>query len=174
MYSSLKVLENNNTTLEELKVLLFGLVALFAAFYFFISVIDIEEKAISGIRVIKAREEYDFNCYADMADYFLDIVKTYLNSLYYSIVVMVTLGDSSIIVKSHLVRFFVAAEVLSVLFITLFKVTSYYDGVSERKHEELKSLIKGAIDHKKAQVSYKAERKRGVMYKIKKLFNKKI
>lgn len=169
-----KKITDDKPTLKDLKFLLFSLITMYAAAYFFISIIDVDEELISGIRMIKLEGEYDFSSCNDWVEYISDIVKTYFNSLYYSVVVMVTLGDSSIIIKGYIVRFFVVAEVLSVLFVTLFKVTEYYDNISKNKHEDLKRVIKRLVDDEvSAKGSMVCDNTQGIISKIIRALNKK-
>lgn len=131
----IKQLSKNETSIKELKFLFITLAVLCAGAYFFIGVIDAEEQMISGIREIKADENYDFLSFGGFFSYFQDITLTYLNSLYYSVVVMATLGDSKIVAEGAFTRVIVAFEVGTALSLTIFKIGEYY---SERSSAEVK------------------------------------
>lgn len=125
-----------NVSINDLKFLFITLAILCASGYFFVAITDAGQNSISGLRVIKADSEYDFNSFKGPVDYFIDIARTYLNSLYYSIVVMATIGDSTISVKGELPRVIIAFEVTTALTLTIFKIGTYY---SEQSSNEAKA-----------------------------------
>jgi hypothetical protein len=101
---------------------------------FFIGVIDAKEQMISGLREIKAVDNYDLFSFDGFFSYFQDLTLTYLNSLYYSVVVMATLGDSKIVAEDGFSRIIIAFEVGAALSLTIFKIGEYY---SERSSAEI-------------------------------------
>lgn len=124
-------------SINELKFLFITLAVLCASCYFFVAITDAGQNSISGLRVIKADSEYDFNSFKGPVDYFIDIARTYLNSLYYSIVVMATIGDSTISAKGELPRLIIAFEVTTALTLTIFKIGTYY---SEQSSNEARAI----------------------------------
>ena len=130
-----KQVSQKETSIKELKYLFITLVVLCAGGYFFIGIIDAKEQMISGLREIKADDKYDFLSLDGFFGYFLDLTFTYLNSLYYSMVVMATLGDSKIVAEGGFTRIIVAFEVGIALSLTIFKIGEYY---SERSSAEAK------------------------------------
>ena len=131
----IKQLSKSETSIKELKFLFVTLAVLCAGGYFFIGVIDAKEQMISGLREIKADNKYDLFSFDGFFSYFQDLTFTYLNSLYYSIVVMATLGDSKIVAEGGFTRIIVAFQVGTALSLTIFKIGEYY---SERSSEEAK------------------------------------
>ncbi|MGP8294585.1 hypothetical protein ACT3XD_10435, partial [Halomonas sp. AOP7-B1-5] len=63
-------------------------------------------------------------------------------SLYYSIVIMSTLGDSGIVIKNTFVRLIVVSQVIATLSLTIFKIVEHYSNHSlvEARMSELKIL----------------------------------
>jgi len=133
----IKQLSKKETSIKELKFLFITLAVLCAGGYFFIGVIDAKEQMISGLREIKAGENYDLFSFDGFFSYFQDLTFTYLNSLYYSIVVMTTLGDSKIVAEGGFTRIIVGFEVGTALSLTIFKIGEYY---SERSSAEAKEI----------------------------------
>lgn len=134
-------LGKTETSINDLKFLFITLAVLCAGAYFFIGVIDASEKMLSGLRAIKPDSEYDLYSLKGSFAYFQDLSFTYLNSLYYSIVVMVTLGDSKIVVEGGITRLIVAFEVATALSLTIFKIGEYYRELSSKEARETESRI---------------------------------
>jgi hypothetical protein len=130
-----------STSTKELKFLFITLAVLCAGSYFFIGVIDVKEQMISGVREIKPDAEYRLYSFDGFFSYFQDLVFTYLNSLYYSIVVMATLGDSKIVVEGGITRIIVAFEVGTALSLTIFKIGEYYSDRSSIEAKETEARI---------------------------------
>lgn len=136
-----KNLNNKDASINELKFLFITLAVLCASGYFFVAITDAAQNSISGLRVIKAESEYDFNSFKGPIDYFIDIARTYLNSLYYSIVVMATIGDSTISVKGELPRVIIAFEVTTALTLTIFKIGKHYSKQSSHEAKATEDRI---------------------------------
>ena len=139
----IKRLSHTETSINALKFLFITLAVLCAGGYFFIGIIDGKEQMISGLREIKPDGAYDLYSFDGFFDYFQDLTFTYLNSLYYSIVVMATLGDSKIVAEGGFTRIIVAFEVGVALSLTIFKIGEYY---SERSSEEAKAREKRILN----------------------------
>lgn len=148
----IKSLNKKDTSINELKFLFITLAILCASGYFFVAITDAGQNSISGLRVIKADSKYDFNSFKGPVDYFIDIARTYLNSLYYSIVVMATIGDSTISVKGELPRVIIAFEVTTALTLTIFKIGKYYSELSSNEAKATEDRIVNEI--KKATNNY--------------------
>ena len=110
----------------RLKFFFITLAVVSAGAYFFIAIIDSKEQMIAGLREVEAEQVYNFQSLNGLMAYARDLVSTYLNSLYYSIVVMATLGDSTITAHGGLTRVIVAFEVATALSLTVFKIGGYY------------------------------------------------
>ncbi|MGM8224936.1 hypothetical protein ACSV5M_00040 [Cellvibrio sp. ARAG 10.3] len=139
----IKRLSHKEASIKELKFLFITLAVLCAGAYFFIGVIDGEEQMISGLREIKDGRAYDLHSFDGLFDYFQDLTFTYLNSVYYSIVVMATLGDSKIVAEGWFPRIIIAFEVGVALSLTIFKIGEYY---SDRSSEEAKERERRIIN----------------------------
>ena len=137
----IKRLSHKETSIKELKFLFLTLAVLCAGSYFFIGVIDVEQKMISGLREIKPDAKYVLFSFNGFFRYFQDLAFTYMNSLYYSIVVMATLGDSEIIVKGGFTRIIVAFEVSTAISLTIFKIGEYYSELSSAEAKETENRI---------------------------------
>lgn len=140
----IKKLGQKQTSVRELKFLFITLAVLCAGAYFFIAIVDQEEMLISGLRVIKPHTHYNMHSIAGLYDYFFDVFSTYLNSFYYSIMIMATLGDSKIAAESGITRLIIAFEVGTSLSITIFKIGEYY---SEHSSQEAKASEERIIHH---------------------------
>lgn len=134
-------LSKKETSINDLKFLFITLAVLCAGAYFFIGVVDVSEKMLSGVRAIKPDSEYDLYSVQGSFTYFQDLSFTYLNSLYYSIVVMATLGDSKIVVEGGLTRLIVAFEVATAISLTIFKIGEYYRELSAKEAKETEGRI---------------------------------
>ncbi len=145
-------LSKNETSIKELKFLLITLAVLCAGGYFFIGVIDAKEQMISGLREIKTDDNYDLFSFDGFFSYFQDLTATYLNSLYYSIVVMATLGDSRIAAEGGFTRIIVVFEVGTALSLTIFKIGEYYSEYSSAEAKKIEGRILNEI--KKINPSY--------------------
>ncbi|MEO9944723.1 hypothetical protein [Paraglaciecola sp.] len=145
----IKRVSHSDTSIKELRYLFITLAILCAGSYFFIGIIDSKEQMISGLREIKVEASYELNTLSGFFGYAQDLVSTYLNSLYYSIVVMSTLGDSKIIVEGGIPRFIIAFEVGAALSLTVFKIGEHY---SKRSTLEAKATENRIIEAVKSRL----------------------
>ncbi|MCO7072095.1 hypothetical protein [Vibrio cholerae] len=141
----IKAVSNKKSSIHELKFLYITLCLTCAAGYFYFGIIDSDEKVISGLRVMKDYNAYGLYTFEGAFDYFIDICHTYLNSIYYSVVVMGTLGDSVISVKGGFARFIVGFEVVTTLAITVFKIGEYFSDMSSREAKMSERIIVSEI-----------------------------
>ncbi|MDX1750351.1 MAG: ion channel [Methylophaga sp.] len=155
----IKRLSHQETSLKELKFFFITLVILCAGGYFFIGVLDAEEQMLSGLREIKLDAEYELYSVEGFFTYFNDLIFTYLNSLYYSIVVMATLGDSKIVVEGSFTRLIVAFEVVTALTLTIFKIGEYYSELSAVASNQAENRIVSEV--KKINPKYVVDPKAG-------------
>lgn len=152
-------LSKRATSIKELKFLFITLAVLCAGGYFFIGVVDSAEKMISNLRHIKTKDCYNLLSIDGFLDYFLDLILTYLNSLYYSIVVMATLGDSKIIAEGIFTRIIIVFEVGTALSLTIFKIGEFF---SERSSAETKKFERRILNEvQKINPSYIVDPKAG-------------
>ena len=157
----IKQLSKKKTSIKELKFLFITLAVMCAGGYFFIGVIDAKEQMISGLREIKADDKYDLFSFDGFFSYFQDLTFTYLNSLYYSVVVMATLGDSKIVVEGGFTRVIVAFEVGTALSLTIFKVGEYYSERSSAEAKETEGRILSEVQ--KINPSYTVDSEAGFL-----------
>lgn len=137
----IKELSQEDTSVKELKFFFITLVVICAGGYFFIGIIDVKEEMISGLRALKNEDKYDFFSFSGFMTYFNDLIFTYLNSLYYSVVVMTTLGDSKIVAEGGFTRIIIGLEVSTALTLTIFKIGDYYSKQSAREAKESETKI---------------------------------
>ncbi|MFJ5363481.1 hypothetical protein ACIPR9_00015 [Pectobacterium punjabense] len=167
----IKKLGQKQTSVKELKFLFITLAVLCAGVYFFIAMVDQKEMLISGLRVIKPHSYYNMYSISGFYDYFFDVFSTYLNSIYYSIMVMATLGDSKIAAESGVSRLIIAFEVGTTLTITIFKIGEYY---SEHSSQEAKASEERIINHIKNidKASSKTKNAKGIFERLKNLLRR--
>lgn len=119
---------------------------------------------ISGLRQIKSEDEYQLSSFDGFFRYFQDLMFTYLNSLYYSVAVMATLGDSKIIAEGGFTRLIVTFEVGTALSLTIFKIGEYH---SQRSSAEMKAVEKRIINEvKKIDPNFKVDLEAGFLDRI--------
>ena len=145
----IKEVSKKQTSIQELKFLYITLALTCAAMYFYYGVMDSKEETIYGIRAIKDFQSYQIYTFKGAFEYFKDLFDTYLNSIYYSVVVMGTLGDSVISVKGGLGRLIVGFEVATALSITVFKIGEHYSELSSREVKASEQKILEAVDRLK-------------------------
>ncbi|NHN37203.1 two pore domain potassium channel family protein [Pseudomaricurvus alcaniphilus] len=146
LMSIVSVLGKPKSSMHELKFLVITLATTCASGYFYIGIIDPGEKMISGLREIGPIEQYQIYTLDGCFTYFQDLIHTYLNSLYYSIVVMATLGDSNIVAEGGFTRIVVAFEVGTALTLTVFTLGEYYSGQSSLHSKAAENRIIEKID----------------------------
>ncbi|EKO3833953.1 hypothetical protein NTH52_004972 [Vibrio harveyi] len=142
----IKAVSSKQSSIHELKFLYITLGITCAAGYFYYGVMDAKELTISGLRAVKDYSHYELYTFDGAFEYFKDLFDTYLNSIYYSIVVMGTLGDSLIIVKGGFARFIVGFEVATALSITVFKVGEYFSDASSKETKASEDRIISEIN----------------------------
>lgn len=152
-------LSHKESSIRELKFLFVTLAVLCAGGYFFIGVIDVKEQMISGLRVIKPDDSYELLSFNGFVRYFHDLTFTYLNSLYYSTVIMATLGDSKIIAEGVFTRMIVAFEVGVALSLTIFKIGEYYRELSVTEAKQTEQRIISEV--KNVNLSFTVDPKAG-------------
>ncbi|QQG30193.1 hypothetical protein JFY74_09315 [Pectobacterium carotovorum] len=133
-------------SIKELKFLFITIAAFYSGCYFFLATVDQNEVMISGIREVNASLDYDFYSLSGFYDYAKDIFNTYLNCVYYSVMIMATLGDSNIEASGGIAKLLVASEVGLTLTITIFKVGEYYSLRSSQEAQEMEKNIISRID----------------------------
>ena len=156
----IKACSSKQASIHELKFLYITLCFTCAGGYFFFGVMDSKEVTISGLRVIKEYSEYELYTFDGGFCYFQDLFNTYLNSIYYSVVVMGTIGDSNISVNGGFARFIVCFEVATALAITIFKIGEYF---SEESSKEAKASEKRIIEAFKNKEIVSHDKKRRCM-----------
>ncbi|MBE0464279.1 hypothetical protein [Halomonas colorata] len=137
-----KLVKNKFSSVRELQFLFVILVFLYAGIYFLLGLADIDERLIRGLREIREYSNYKLYTVNGFFEYLHDVFLTYFNSLYYSIVIMSTLGDSGIVIKNTFVRLIVVSQVIATLSLTIFKIVEHYSNHSlvEARMSELKIL----------------------------------
>ncbi|KFF70513.1 hypothetical protein IW01_10170 [Pectobacterium brasiliense] len=142
----IKRVSDPRISINELKFLFITIAAFYSGCYFFLATIDQKEIMISGIREVNASLNYDFYSFTGFYDYAKDIFITYLNCVYYSVMIMATLGDSNIEASGGIAKLLVASEVGLTLTITIFKVGEYYSLRSSQEALEMEKNIIRRID----------------------------
>ncbi len=133
--------------MQELKFLFVTLVTTGAGSYFLIGIIDYKEEMISGLREIKEISEYGIYTFDGFSRYFKDVVNTYLNSVYYSIAVMSTLGDSKIVLEGGFARVIVAIQVVMTVSLTVFKIGEFYREQSSKEAKKSEARILDSVSN---------------------------
>ncbi|WP_224553014.1 hypothetical protein [Pectobacterium versatile] len=134
-------------SIKELKFLFITIAVFYSGCYFFLATVDKDEMVISGIREMELLVHYDFCSFNGFYNYAKDIFSTYLNCVYYSIMIMATLGDSNIEASGGIAKFLVASEVGVTLTITIFKIGEYYSLRASQETKEMEKNIIGKIDN---------------------------
>jgi|TARA_R110002110_G_scaffold60683_1_gene170642 hypothetical protein len=159
-----KLLKFNFNSFQDIKFLFIIMAFLYSAVYFYISVFDAEGSLISGLRQIEYYSYYEFYSLDGFLEYFQDMLFTYLNSLYYSVVVMATLGDSGVVVEHTVVRMLVASQVLILFSLTIFKIVEFY---SENSYLETNRLEKNILRNiKDIKLCYNLDANSGFFEKV--------
>ncbi len=144
------------TSLERLRFLYITIGLFFASGYFFLAAIDSGEEMIKNVRVF-CSTDCSYPGFDGFSERIQETTYTYLNALYYSIVVMTTLGDSKITVEGGLARPLVAAEVLMSIGMTVFKLAQYYNDMASKEarstEDRLVREIRAAAKNREAQKS---------------------
>nr|WP_321239370.1 ion channel [uncultured Tolumonas sp.] len=148
MSSLVKKVLSKESSIQELRFLYLTLIIVCASGYFLFSIIDMKGTMISGLSEIHDITSYKLNSFNGLLSYFNDLVFTFINSIYYSIVVMATIGDSSVTLHNGFPRMLVAFEVAMTISLTVFKISSLYNKESSEDLLKLKNEIIKEINNK--------------------------
>lgn len=136
--------------LADLKFLLITILFVFATLYFLLASFDSSEKIIFGLRGYPKDKKIAIDGVLSFLDYMQDLFLTYFNSLYYSAVVMATLGDSGMGVKNIVPRIFVATQLIVTYSLIIFKLSEYFNdrsGIAAKESEDrIVNSIRSSLD----------------------------
>ncbi len=132
--------ENDISHLEDLKFLLITILFVFATIYFLLASFDKSQSMLSGFRGYPGGE-FAIDGVVPLLNYIQGLLLTYFNSLYYSVVVMATLGDSGMSVTNIVPRMFVAAQLTITYSLIVFKLSEYFNSRAELAAKESEDRI---------------------------------
>ena len=118
----------------------------FSSAYFFLSAIDIDENMITGLRAMSPHFSEDYS-FIGVIDYFNGLGFTFVNCIYYSLVVMATLGDSSIVLKDTLPRTIVMFQVGYTIWLTGYALANHFNNKSTEELKKVENNLKSEISH---------------------------
>ena len=125
-------------TLKGLALIYIDTILLFAAAYFFLSVLDVEEKLIKGISTVCIKAE----CDTDNFDRLEAALTAFTESMYLSIVQTTGIDDSKFDLIGGPAKLIGAFHGLAVFFITVLGVPKYFSSTTEKKIDQAIAELK--------------------------------
>ena len=118
----------------------------FSSAYFFLAAIDIDENMISGLRAMNPHFSHNYSLIG-VVEYFNGLGFTFVNCVYYSLVVMATLGDSSVVLKNTLPRTIVMFQVGYTIWLTGYALASHFSNKSTEEIKKVEENLTSQISH---------------------------
>ncbi|WP_151194732.1 hypothetical protein [Methylophaga frappieri] len=137
---------NRASSINGIISLYLDTVMLFASAYFFTSVIDSGDSIVFGISQVCMQSE----CYLNSLVQAQSLVDAFMDSIYLSVLVMTTSGDSSIGVGEGWGRWLVIFQLFTTVYISLVGLANYFSHKSSR---ELADMEERVIKHLTGKVS---------------------
>ena len=129
---------------NALLLLYLNILLTFSSVYFFLAAIDTNESMIFGLRAMNPHFSENYSLISVM-EYMSGLSFTFINCVYYSLVTMATLGDSSIMLKNILPRIIVMFQVGYTLWLTGYALANHFSKKSTDELKEMERNLKSEI-----------------------------